>query len=55
MVCREFCCQETFRVFIYGEIVYMLSYTDVLYPNIFPLFMTFICIFKFFVDPTHMN
>ena len=35
----QFCHQETFCVSIYGEIVYILSYTDVLHANTFLTFM----------------
>ena len=39
MVSYKFCYQETFCVFIYGERVYILSYTDVLHANLFLIFM----------------
>ena len=59
MVSCKFFYQETFCVSIYGEGVYILSYTNVLHANIFLLFMIweqiyrFLCIFEIFVDPTH--
>ena len=55
----KLCHQENVSVFIYGETVYKLSYTDVLYANILIPFMIweqiyrFFCISEFFVDPTH--
>ena len=59
MVSCKFCYQETFCLFIYGERVYILSYTNVLHANIFLLFMIwekiyrFLCISEIFVDPRH--
>ena len=39
MVSCKFCYQETCCVLIYGEGVFLLSYTNVLHANIFLIFM----------------
>ena len=50
--------QETWCVLIYGKILYIFSYKDVLHATIFSPFMIwekinrFCCISEFFIDPT---